>query len=229
DFRGGVFLAIADINGDGTPDVIASAGDGGGPHIRVFDGRTGAELASFFAADPAGRGGVSVGAGDVTGDGFADVVVGAGVNGDGTVRVLDGTKLNQLDAGGRILASAVAVEFAPYGGPFAAGLAVAVGRFDADRFADVAAGPLWRAEPKVFVRSGPDLATVSEFSPSVGGLDTGLRMVAADQTGDGLDELVVTSGPGGGPHTEVIDPLTGRVLESYFTFDPASRTGFGVG
>lgn len=230
DFRGGVFLAIADINGDTFPDVIASAGDGGGPHIRVFDGRTGAELASFFAADPAGRGGVSVSAGDVTGDGVADIVVGAGVNGDGTVRVIDGTKLNLLDASGRILPAAVAVEFQPYGGAFAPGLAVAVGRFDNDRFADVAAGPLWRAEPRVFVRSGPNLANVSDFSPSVGGgLDTGLRMVAADQTGDGLDELVLTAGPGGGPHTEVIDPLTGRVLESYFTFDPNSRTGFGVG
>ncbi len=230
DFRGGVFLAVADVNGDTFPDIVASAGDGGGPHVKVFDGRTGAELASFFADDPAGRGGVSVGAGDVTGDGVADIVVGAGVNGDGKVKVIDGTKLNQLDASGRILPSAVAVEFQPYGGAFAPGLAVAVGRFDADRFADVAAGPLWRAEPRLFVRSGPDLATVSEFSPSVGGgLDTGLRMVAADQTGDGLDEIVVTAGPGGGPHTEVIDPLTGRVLESYFTFDPASRTGFGVG
>lgn len=230
DFRGGVFLAVADFNGDSFPDIVASAGDGGGPHVRVFDGRTGAELASFFAADPAGRGGVSVGAGDVTGDGIADIVVGAGVNGDGTVKVIDGTKLNLVDTSGRILPAAVAVEFQPYGGAFAPGLAVAVGRFDADRFADVAAGPLWRAAPQVFVRSGPGLAEVSTFSPSVGGgLDTGLRMVAADETGDGLDELVVTAGPGGGPHTEVIDPLTGRVLESYFTFDPASRTGFNVG
>ncbi|MFO0796219.1 MAG: VCBS repeat-containing protein [Gemmataceae bacterium] len=230
DFRGGVFLAVADVNGDGQLDVVTSAGDGGGPHVKAFDGRTGAELASFFADDPTGRGGVTVAAGDVTGDGRADIVTGAGVNGNGLVQVIDGTKLNQLGADGRILPSAVAASFAPFGGPFAGGIAVAVGNFTGDRFADVAAGPLTRAAPQVSVRSGPDLAVVASFPASVGaGLDTGLRMVAADDNADGLDELVVIAGPGGGPHTELIDPLTGTVLDSFFTFDPSSRTGFDVG
>jgi hypothetical protein len=230
DFRGGVFVAVGDVTGDGRPDIITSAGDGGGPHVRVFDGRTGAPLASFFAGDPDSRGGLTVAAGDVTGDGRTDIVTGAGVGGDGVVRVIDGTMLGQLDDRGEILPAAVAASFAPYGGPFAGGLAVAVGNFDGDRFADVAAGPLTRAAPQVFVRSGPALAEVATFPASVGGgLDTGLRMVAADVYGTGTDVLVVTAGPGGGPHTEVIDPLTGQVRESFFTFDSTSRTGFEVG
>src|SRR4051812_46001849 len=51
-FRGGVRVAVADINGDGTPDIITAPGPGGGPHVRVFDGANGKPVREFFAYDP---------------------------------------------------------------------------------------------------------------------------------------------------------------------------------
>jgi FG-GAP-like repeat len=61
-FRGGVTVAAGDINNDNRADIITGAGPGGGPHVRVFDGVTGANTVNFFAYDPAFRGGVNVAA-----------------------------------------------------------------------------------------------------------------------------------------------------------------------
>src|SRR5262249_54309102 len=48
---------------------------------KVFDGKTGTEFRSFFAYDPAFQGGAFVAAGDLNGDGYADVITGAGAGG----------------------------------------------------------------------------------------------------------------------------------------------------
>ncbi|WP_162667322.1 FG-GAP repeat protein [Gemmata massiliana] len=76
-FTGGVRVAMADLNGGGTPDLITAPGPGGGPEIRIFSGESGytQQIADYFAFDSSDRGGVYVAAGDVNGDGFGDVVV----------------------------------------------------------------------------------------------------------------------------------------------------------
>src|SRR5687768_10210416 len=43
-FTGGVRVALADVNGDLTPDVIAGSGPGRPAAVRVFDGTTGSLL-----------------------------------------------------------------------------------------------------------------------------------------------------------------------------------------
>ena len=89
DFRGGVSVAVADVDGDGTVDIIAGAGPGGGPRVRIFSGATGMTIADFFAFDADFRGGVTVAAGDLNGDRKAEVAVGVGRGGGPQVKVFN--------------------------------------------------------------------------------------------------------------------------------------------
>ena len=59
-FRGGVNLAKADVDNDGLDEIIAGAGPGGAPHVRVFKAN-GRILGSFYAYEENFSGGVNVG------------------------------------------------------------------------------------------------------------------------------------------------------------------------
>lgn len=76
-FRGGVSLAAADFDGDGTDDLAVGAAAGGRPRVNIYSLETSCDagtlarphlLNSFDAFSPGFRGGVSLAAGHVTGD-----------------------------------------------------------------------------------------------------------------------------------------------------------------
>jgi len=96
--------AAGDVNADGVPDVIASAPGTGKAY--VYSGKDGLTILTLGAGDPAEAFGRHVsGAGDINGDGFADVIIGAPANnagGQGAGRVYiysgkDGAVLLTLD------------------------------------------------------------------------------------------------------------------------------------
>ena len=89
-FTGGVYVALGDVTGDQVADAVVGAGPGSPPQVKVFDGVTGLEIRSFLAYDHEFAGGVRVAVGDVTGDGRADIVTGAGPGGQPHVKVFDG-------------------------------------------------------------------------------------------------------------------------------------------
>lgn len=97
-FRGGVYVAAADVNGDGIGDVITGAGAGGGPHIKVFSGRTGVLLSEFFAFNSDYGGGVTVAAADLDGDNIAEIVAGTALGAQKTGCTSGGSNLAQSEA-----------------------------------------------------------------------------------------------------------------------------------
>jgi hypothetical protein len=74
-FKGGVNVAIGDINNDGHNEIIVAPESGGGPQIRIFNSQ-GKAIGSFFAYDKSYHGGVQVGVSDVNGDGTPDILTG---------------------------------------------------------------------------------------------------------------------------------------------------------
>jgi hypothetical protein len=97
-FTGGVYVAAGDVDADGRADIIVGAGDGGGPHVKVFAGTNDALIRNFFAYDPNFRGGVRVAAGDMSGDGTDDIITGAGASGGPHVKAFDATSLGTLNS-----------------------------------------------------------------------------------------------------------------------------------
>jgi hypothetical protein len=129
-FTGGVRVALGDVNDDGVLDIVTAPGPGGGPHVQVFDGVTLTPIASFYAYAPSFSGGVFVAAGDVNGDGKADIITGAGAGGGPHVIVFSGADLS-------VLASFYA--YAPYfsgGVSVAAGVSTATGKRTSSRARD---------------------------------------------------------------------------------------------
>ncbi len=88
-FDGGVHVTCGDVYNNGRDMIITGAGPGGGPHVRVFD-HWGGLWAQFFAYDWLFRGGVQVASGDLNGDGYEEIITGAGPGGGPHVRVFTG-------------------------------------------------------------------------------------------------------------------------------------------
>jgi hypothetical protein len=154
-FAGGVHVAVGDVNGDGFGDIVTGLGYGAAPLVRVFDGSSGAVLREFEAYASGFRGGVYVAAGDVTGDGFADIVTGAGAGGGPHVRVFDGVTSAQV--------SGPLGSFFAYSPAFPGGVRVAAGDFDGDGRAEVVTGAGPGGGPHVRVFDGATGAEVAGF------------------------------------------------------------------
>ncbi|MEO5928019.1 MAG: putative glycoside hydrolase [Patescibacteria group bacterium] len=73
--RGGVSVALGDIDGDAKADIIVGSGEGAIPRVRVFDYR-GTLKREFTLGTKPLLGGITVTAADMDGDGSAEILVG---------------------------------------------------------------------------------------------------------------------------------------------------------
>lgn len=184
-FTGGVSVAIGDINGDGANDLITGTGTGGAPRVVVIDVATGNVIENFFAFEDTFRGGVTVGSGDVDGDGIDDVIVGTGVGGAPRVSVFSG------DDTGNVL-----MNFFAYDSKFRDGVNVAAADLDGDDQADILIGSGTGGAPHVRVISGADGAELENFFAFDANGRGGARVAAVDTTGDGEADTLVVGTPG---------------------------------
>jgi len=120
----------------------------------VYNGVTQALVASFLAYGPNFTGGVFVGAGDVNGDSFADIITGAGANGGPHVKVFDGvTRAERLS-------------FFAFDPTYLGGVDVTAADRNGDGKADVVVGPGAGIPPTVRSFRGTDGAFLGEFTPA---------------------------------------------------------------
>lgn len=215
-FTGGVRVAVADVNGDGVPDIVAAAGPGGGPIIKVFDGKDGSLLAGFFAFNAAFRGGVgSVAATDLDGDGKAEVVVGAGAGGGPAVAVFHGGDLSEVQ------------RFFAFDPVFRGGVNVTAGAF-AGIGPAVAAGAGVGGGPRVALFTYGSSTPVASFLADDPSYTGGVQVAAGDIAGSGSDRLI-TGRTTGGAQVRVYDPMAQTELARFTTGSQTGLSGVRLG
>jgi RHS repeat-associated protein len=209
-FTGGVFVASGDVNGDGHADVITAAGAGGGPHIKVFDGKSGEQIRSFFAFDPNFLGGATVAAADFTGDGKVDLAVGAGAGGGPHVKIFDLQTKNTI--------TTPIGSFFAFDPSFTGGVDVGTdwkaGDVTGDGQADLVVGAGQGGGPHVKVFNGVTGAEVSSFFAFDSSITAGVRVGTAYVSDDKYADVVVGLGQGPTAKINVFDGQTMKVLPS---------------
>jgi len=213
-FGRGVFVAAGDVTGDGRADILVGTGSGNNsaPRVKVWDPATQTFAYNFLAFGAAFHGGVRVAAGDVNGDGRADIIAATGPGGMPLVRVFDGaTGLPLAGRLGRFLAGPVG---------FRGGLFVSAGDVDGDGLADlvVGVGADRGTEPRitVYYADGKSPTSFLAFDNAFRG---GVRVGTADVNGDGREEVVVGAGGGTGMQVRVFDGVSGTGLDDFAADD----------
>ena len=221
-----------DIDGDGFADLIVGATgvdsddpfiDGDSGSARVFSGSDGSVLHNFAPANPNGGEGFGTsvsGAGDVNGDGFADLIVGAHVTADG---------FGGIGGSARVFSGSDGSVLYLYGGGFEGFFGRSVsgaGDVNGDGFADVIIGVAGDAETgfggvggSARVRSGIDGSALYDFDGDFrfDGFGTSVS-AAGDLNGDGIDDFIV--GAYANAYIDAIEPADelgyARVFVSQF-------------
>src|SRR5438067_1979201 len=206
----------ADVNADGTPDLVLATGPGTPVRFAVIDGRDGTTVL-VPATDPFGgdfTGGAFVAAGDLNGDGRAEWVVtpdqGGGPN----------TVIYSLNADGSL---ATPKAFFALGNPtFRGGARPAMGDVNHDGVADLAIGAGFLGGPNVEIHDGKSVAA-GDYNTLIGSgffafpgsdattLRNGVFLAVGDVNGDGFADLIAGGGPGGGPRVLILD---GKLLSA---------------
>lgn len=179
-YKGNVHIHEGDVDGDQSDEILVSAGNGGGPHVRTFT-KNGDLFGQFFAYPSDDRSGVSVAVGDANPDGEKELVFvsGKGRLTEAIVASLSGEK--QLS-------------FFPFGDTWSDGALVRMGDVDGDAFDDVVFATEWGGTARIRVTNifGEELFSFRPYSDASGPVSITL----ADIDGDGIMEIVTARGNG---------------------------------
>lgn len=216
-FRGGASVAVGDVNGDQKQEIIIGAGLGGGPQVKIFNAE-GQLLGFFFAYQPTLRNGVQVAAGDLDGDGIAEIITGTGYRSGPQVRVFNDHGQAKLTAG-----------FFAYPEKFRGGVNVACGDVNGDGQDEIitGAGVGGGAQVRVFNGSGQYLGL--DFFPFSHYNHGGVSVAAANVDGGAEVEIIMGVYKYGRPWVKVYKADgSGRVLGDFQAYQPEFKSGIIV-
>lgn len=229
-YTGGARVTQGDFNADGTLDIVVGTGPGVRSLVRIFDGKTGNGLGTVRPFEDSFTGGIFVAAGDINGDGKADLVVTPDVGGSSRTIIYNNGKENLV----------ISNFFGIDDPNFRGGARCAVGDINNDGKADLVIAAGFGGGPRIAGFSGATMGTnggtrlFNDFFAFADKLNNGTYVAVGDFNADGFSDLIAGAGPDGGPRVTVFDGqnlvATGTVnpIANFFAFPDSIRTGVRV-
>ncbi len=215
-YAGGMSVAMGDINGDGFSDIIVGTITSSS-HVKIFSGRDLTLLKSYYAFGAAYAGGVNLAAGDFTGDGKADVIVGAATN---------SSRVVVQDVQGVATGAFTNVKsfYAFANTTIPGGVFVSAADLNGDGRVDILAGSGNGATPQMRTFTGPN-ATPGLTINMNGNYLRGVRVTIGDLNNDGLLDLIGGAGPGYQPVVTAYASSTGAFVKTLLVYPSTFRGG----
>ena len=203
--------------------VGSRAGEAASASVYTADGTLNYSVTPFDGF----TGGVRTALADVTGDGTADLIVAEGAGGTPTVAVYDGTGTHAL-----------VTSFDAFESTFTGGTYIASADLNNDGRAEVVVGAAEDGGPRVKVYDGASLtatgtptALIDFLAIEDTGFRGGVRLSLGDIGGDGVPDLLVGAGRGGGPRVAAFDGAAlaagkeVKLFADFFAYEPGLRNG----
>lgn len=219
-FTNGVNLAVSDVLGMGSPQLIVAPEAGGQPFVNLFNPATGAFLKQFLAYGITFTGGVRIATADVNNDTVADVLTAPGPSGSPFVNFFNAS------------ATPVALirQIQVYGASFTGGIFLATGDVTGDGRSELLVGPDRGGQPFVNAFDTQSRELVRQYAAFGITFTAGVRIGAVDVNSDGMADIVVGAGPGGEPWLRILDGLTRQQLGLFLAYAQTSTSGlFALG
>lgn len=213
--RSGIRVAVCDVDGNGTGEVIAAEGPGQLPKVRIFSS-AGALQREFNVLDGRFTGGVNVSCGDTDGNGVPEVIAAASTGG--------GPHILVYDVNGKAI-----VNFFAYAQTFRGGVNVTATDIDGDGRDEIITGPeVGAPHVQIFqIRPGGVHRLSPGFYAFASTFRGGVSVSGGDIDGDGIRELLVAPGQGHSPLVKAYN-IREELVDSFYAFAPTFLGGVHV-
>lgn len=225
-FRGGVYIAAGDVDGDGVDEVVTAPMGGGASHIRVFklvNGSMQVAYPSFFAYNLKFRGGTSVTIGDINGDGRGEIITTPTSNGGPHVQVFVLRNGQFTPAYGGIMA---------YAPSFRGGISATTGDVDSDGKDEIITAVVGRGGPHVRIfglnSTNQIMLENAGFMAYDPGFRGGITVASADVNNDGVDDIITGVGGSGNPTIRFFNPSGQQILDEFNAYARSYKGGVSL-
>ena len=207
-FRGGLSLALGDVDADGKIEIVVGAKTGGNGRLKIFD-QNGNLKKEINAYDRNFKGEIVLAVGNIDGQGAEEIVLGFGAGLAPTIRILSGE--------GKLIGA-----FFAYGKNYLGGIELEVANLDGLKNgakAEIIVLPRQAitTEVRLFDHHGKLLNKFFAFDRNY---KAGAYLSAGDVNNDGILEIIVSAqaGKGNAPHVRVFN-AKGIIMESFYAWE----------